>query len=186
MSSPIHLQMMPEVTHLLQTLADIATESDLPVLLIGGHAVTALGCPRSTFDIDLLIPRQSAPDWEAVLAKLQYRTFHRSEQFLQMEGTDELPLPPIDFMLVDEEVFEQLHESRFSAQPLATPGVLPLIALKLHAIRQPTRDNIEKDWQDIFSLIRAHGLTLDNSDLRAIVLRHGGERAIERIQTELG
>ena len=47
------------MNHLLDRIAELSHREDLPVLLIGGHAVTSLGCPRSTFDIDLLIPHQA-------------------------------------------------------------------------------------------------------------------------------
>ena len=69
--------------------------------------------------------------------------------------------------------------------PIATPGVVTMIALKLYAINQPTRDDIEKDWSDVLALIKGHKLSLDDSDFSAIVLKHGGETAIQRIQASL-
>lgn len=60
-----------------------------------------------------------------------------------------------------------------------------MIALKPHAIQQPAHDEIERDWSDVLALVKAHQLSLDDSDFPAIVLKYGGENAIRRIQAEL-
>ena len=174
------------MNHLLERISKIAKEAELPALLIGGHAVTALGCPRSTFDIDLLIPRAHSKQWADELSKLHYHSFHETANFLQLESAPDLPLPPIDLMLVSDEIFEHLSQSQVNSVPLPTPSVIQLIALKLHALNQPSRREAHKDWGDIFSLIEAHSLSLDNSDFNGIVLKYGGERAVERIKRHLG
>lgn len=171
--------------HLIDTLATRAKKKDLPVLLIGGHAVTALGSPRSTFDIDLLISRSTAKQWQEELAALHYQVFHENENFLQFESSKDLSLPPIDCMLVSDDVFGQLYKTRVASEPLPTPGVIQIIALKLHALKQPSREG-NQDWTDILALIDAHSLSLDNSELNAILLRHGGESAIDKVRDHLG
>lgn len=171
--------------HLLETIADISEKESLPVLLIGGHAVTALGFVRATYDVDLIVPRSAARDWQNAFEKLGYRLFHETAQFLQLESSPNLPLPPIDLMLVDGTIFAALSESRTSLTPLPTPSVSSLVALKLHAIKQPFRAESEKDWSDILGLLRANSLNLDNPELRAIVEKHGGREAIQRIETSL-
>lgn len=60
-----------------------------------------------------------------------------------------------------------------------------MIALKLHAINQPAREDVEKDWSDVLALVKAHKLSLDDPEFFATVLRHGGESAIRRIQASL-
>ncbi|MEO7100894.1 MAG: hypothetical protein ABI162_16160 [Luteolibacter sp.] len=169
----------------LTTISKLIEEKDLPALMIGGHAVTALGHPRATFDLDLLIPRSSAGKWRTELAQLRYRLFAESANFHQFEAHPELPLPPLDLMLVDDEVFQALEQTKINSNPIATPGVVAMIALKLHAIKQPARDDVEKDWSDVLALIKAHKLSLDDPDFSAIVLKHGGETAIQRIETSL-
>lgn len=169
----------------LTTVAELMTEKDLPALMIGGHAVTALGHPRATFDLDLLIPRSSAPAWKSELAKLRYRLFAESANFHQYEASLELPLPPLDLMLVDDEVFQTLELTKFGSSPIATPGAIAMIALKLHAIRQPARDDVEKDWSDVLALVKAHQLSLDDPGFSATVLKHGGQTAIQRIRASL-
>jgi len=169
----------------LTTLARLMAAKRLPALMIGGHAVTALGHPRATYDLDLLVPRSSVQRWRDELAKLHYRLFAESNNFHQFEPSPDLPLPPIDLMLVDDEVFDVLEKSKVNSIPLATPGVTAMIALKLHAIRQASRQDPAQDWSDVCALIKLHQLTLDDPEFCAIVLKHGGETAIQRIQQAL-
>jgi hypothetical protein len=165
----------------LTTISRIMREKDLLALMIGGHAVTALGHPRATYDLDLLIPRSAAESWGVELAALSYRTYSESPNFLQFEAHPEFPLPPVDLMLVDDEVFQTLYATRTSSEPIATPDALSMIALKLHAIGQPSRENKEQDWGDVIALAKANKLTLDVPGFSATVLKHGGQNAIERI-----
>ena len=60
-----------------------------------------------------------------------------------------------------------------------------MVALKLHAINQPGREDIEKDWSDILAIIDTQSLTLDDPEFSATVLKHGGENAIARIADHL-
>jgi hypothetical protein len=166
----------------LTTISELIEEKKLPALMIGGHAVTALGHPRATFDLDLLIPRSAAERWKAELANLRYRVFAESLNFHQFEAPRVFPLPPLDLMLVDDDVFRTLELTKTDSKPIATPGVVAMIALKLHAIKQPARDDVEKDWSDVLALVKAHKLSLDDPDFSATVLKHGGETAITRIQ----
>ena len=170
---------------LLTTISKLIDEKNLPALMIGGHAVTALGHPRATYDLDLLIPRSAAGRWAAELSALHYRLFAESANFQQFEAPPGFPLPPLDLMLVDDEVFQTLELTKSDLKPIATPGVVSMIALKLHAIRQPSRDHVEKDWSDVLALVKAHQLSLDDPDFFATVLKHGGETAIKRIQASI-
>lgn len=169
----------------LTTISRLIEEKNLPALMIGGHAVTALGHPRATFDLDLLIPRSAAAKWKAELSNLRYRIFAESANFHQFEAPPEFPLPPVDLMLVDDGVFQTLELTKTNSKPIATPGAVAMIALKLHAIKQPARDHVEKDWSDVLALVKAHQLSLDDPDFSATVLKHGGETAIKRIQASI-
>jgi len=167
----------------LTTVSNLIREKELPALKIGGHAVTALGHPRATYDLDLLIPRSSAGAWRSELTELRYRTFSESPNFLQFEAHSSLPLPPVDLMLVDDAVYEKLLATKIDSVPIATPSVNSMIALKLHAIGQPSRENTSQDWADVLALARHHKLSLDDPDFSATVRKHGGEEAIERIKS---
>ncbi len=169
----------------LTTVSRLIREKELPALMIGGHAVTALGHPRATFDLDLLIPRSAVGAWRIELESLRYQTYAETSNFLQFESHTDFPLPPVDLMIVANEVFETLFASKSDSAPIATPDVTSMIALKLHAISQPSRENTEQDWADVLSLIRANKLSLDDQEFSGIVLKHGGQEAIERIQAAI-
>jgi len=173
------------VKSLLNTVADLMREKNLRGLMIGGHAVTALGHARATFDLDLIIPRSSAQDWCAALAGLRYGKFSESANFHQYEAPSDFPLPPIDLMLVDEDVFDALELTKTPTEPIAVPSVEAMIALKLHAAKQQHRTEAEKDWSDIIVLFKAHRLSLDAPHIHAMIMRHGGQHAIERIQAAI-
>ncbi|MBG7607228.1 MAG: hypothetical protein IZT59_04260 [Verrucomicrobia bacterium] len=166
----------------LTTVSNLIREKQLPALMIGGHAVTALGHPRATYDLDLLIPKSSTEAWKIELTSLRYQLFSESSNFLQFECHPTLPLPPVDLMIVDDSVFANLFATKTDTTPIATPSVISLIALKLHAINQPSRDDKEKDWSDIIALIRSNKLSLDDPDFSATILKHGGQKAIDRIK----
>jgi len=170
---------------LITTVANLIREKNLPALMIGGHAVTALGHPRATYDLDLLIPRSAADKWEAELSRLSYRPYAGTSNFLQFEASPDFQLPPVDLMLVDDAVYEILSSTKNDSPPIATPGVLSMVALKLHAIKQPSRENTAQDWADVLALVKAHKLTLDDPEFSAIVSKHGGEAATERIRSEI-
>lgn len=169
----------------LTTVSRLIREKELPALMIGGHAVTALGHPRATFDLDLLIPRSSAGVWKSELSQLGFIPYAETANFIQLEAQPGLPLPPIDLMLVDGEVFETLFSTKTDSEPIATPSAQSMVALKLHAINQPARENTAQDWADVLALIKAHKLSLDDPGFSAMVSKHGGEAATERIRAEV-
>ncbi|MEP2775891.1 MAG: hypothetical protein ABJQ29_07040 [Luteolibacter sp.] len=142
---------------------------------------SALGHPRATYDLDLLIPRSATEDWKRELSQLRYSPYAETGNFLQFEAHPTFPLPPIDLMIVDDEVFRNLESHKIDSNPIATPDALSMIALKLHAINQPSRQNSAQDWSDVFALVKHHKLSLDDPDFSAIVMKHGGENAAERI-----
>ena len=93
-------------------------------------------------------------------------------------------------MLVDADTFSKL--STGAVQVLAggvelpAPKVEHIVALKLHATKTRPRDKVEKDWLDVFQLIKQNGPALDAPEFRAIVENYGGQAAIERIRETLG
>jgi hypothetical protein len=170
------------VQGLLSRVAQLMAKKNLPGLMISGHAVTALGHPRATFDLDLIIPRAAAVAWREALMGLSYRIFAESENFHQYEAGQEFPLAPVDLMLVDDDVYEVLAMAKRQVVPIATPSVEAMIALKLHAAKHRNAAEAERDWSDLIALMRIHQLSLDDASFAAMVERHGGTAAIERIQ----
>jgi hypothetical protein len=171
------------VKSFLHTLADLADERGLHALLIGGHAVTALGFPRATYDVDLLIRDSEIGSWKTALASLRLRLTHDRPPFLQFDPPADWPLPPVDLLAVDEATWQQLAtESQPGVGSLRTPSTLGIVALKLHAAAQPDRaEEAARDWRDIFGLISAQGIPLSDPKLRETFLAYGGAQAIERL-----
>jgi hypothetical protein len=58
-----------------------------------------------------------------------------------------------------------------------------LVALKLHAARSPGRSKPESDWEDIRQIVRACRLDVSEPVFRQIVIRYGGDEAVDRIMS---
>jgi hypothetical protein len=94
-------------------------------------------------------------------------------------------VPPVDLMLVDSETFTSLcKDARPGIGALRIPDVRGFLALKLHSARQRKGEDSERDWSDIRALMRANSLSLQDPDLREIILRHGGPKAIDRLERQ--
>jgi hypothetical protein len=161
-----------------------ADQKGLPCLLIGGNAVILLGYPRLTIDVDLLVPAEKRSQWLDLMRDLGFRLLYGTEAFAQfdsgVQGT-----APVDLMFVDSPTWENLDaEARqevVGEYPVRTPRVEHLIALKLHAAASPTRGDRERDWEDIRQMVRAWHLDPTDPYFRKIILRYGGEEALNRI-----
>jgi hypothetical protein len=66
-----------------------------------------------------------------VLCALDYRIFAESANFHQFEAAIALPLPPVDLMLVDDEVFVLLERTKIASESLVTTTVVAMISLNL-------------------------------------------------------
>ena len=93
---------------LFEFLRRISDERRLQLVVIGGHAVNALGYSRTTFDLDLLIRKEDRAPWQAAFHELGYSVFRETESFVQLAP----PLKgmwPIDLMLVNEATFSGIR-----------------------------------------------------------------------------
>jgi hypothetical protein len=148
----------------------------LPSLLIGGHAVTAHGHPRNTFDLDLLIPRSSLKNWRDFVLAEGYSIYQEGSAFLQFNPPDEETLP-LDLMIVSDESYHQFEieaEPNSTVEPTVKMVALKhLLALKSHAIRHGHAGRVEKDMDDVIGLVRANGIDVANAEWRDIFLKYG-------------
>lgn len=169
------------------TVFDALQESDIPFLVIGGHAVILQGHQRNTFDLDLLISELSLPAIKSVLESLGYTPYFESGAFLQL--TPGTGLPPLDLMIVDETTFTRLRhftEARvFDGRTIRIPDPKRLVAMKLHALKAASRLNREKDWNDIVGVIRASNLSIEDREFQEIVQQYGAPGAIDEIKRRL-
>lgn len=178
---------LSEPFDILEQLADAAEERSLPYILIGGHAVSAWGYLRTTLDVDLLIPAGALPDWRELLEGLDYRLFHETRAFVQFEPVGGTGFP-VDLMLVDQTTYRKLEAASellpYASRSVRVAGVLHLIALKLHALQQPTRMENTKDFQDILALIQANRLDPASEEFRSILKRYASESTRRRLEDE--
>jgi hypothetical protein len=170
----------------VKTILSEAAKRNLPFLLIGGNAVIVYGHPRTTIDLDLLIPEIMRSAWLDTLRELGFRFHHGTDAFVQLEpGSAEFS--PVDLMFVDARTWELLARAPQHHEILGQKAALPrpehLVALKLHAARSLARSKPETDWEDIRQLVRLQRLDWRDPEFQALILRFGGEAALDRIKS---
>jgi hypothetical protein len=169
----------------LRTISQRAGEAGLPLLLIGGYAVMAHGFVRATDDLDLLVQGSRRDQWRRLLEGLGMSVFRETPAFMQFNPPPEARLP-VDLMFVADEVFERMQADAEQASvedvSLGIVSLLHLIALKCHAIQHGKPLRRVKDTEDLIQLITLNGLNLNESELRAIVLKHGNQELYEKLQ----
>ena len=163
-----------------------AAERGLPSMVIGANAVILLGYIRNTADLDLLVPEEKRSEWLDLLRELDFRFFHGTDAFVQLEAAHRGG-PPVDLMFVDPPTWEKLREGAQFAELAGEPVLLPrpehLVALKLHSATSPSRSKPEVDWEDIRQLVRICRLDPEEETFRSMILRYGGEDALKRIRS---
>jgi hypothetical protein len=167
-----------------------SVEGSLRVVVIGGHAVNAYGYTRTTFDADFMICVDDLPAWRAEFEKIGYTWCGRTEAFAKMAAPEgALGLLPVDILLVEASTLAKiLAESRllnFGENALAVPQPLHLIALKLHAMKNPARLETGKDLPDILHLVRICGLDPKSPQFEEILQRYGNEQTRALLQRHL-
>jgi len=174
------------------SLAAGARAEGLDSLLVGGNAINLLAYSRTTFDVDLLVRESDAERWLSFFARRGYAVFHRSTNFIRLRfAADPAAALPVDLMLADKETFEkilaasQLHDLGQNVK-LAIPSPLHLIAMKLHALRNPARLESGIDLQDVKHLIRTASIDTSSKEFIEITLRYATPALRDRLLRELG
>lgn len=171
-------------------LARDAGQEGLPFLIVGGHAVNAYGYLRTTLDADLLVPEGRADEWRAFWERRGYRCFHASDAFLQFRAAVPSVQFPVDIMIVSEATFSSMSESRHCLEiggaRMDVPDPLHLIALKLHALKSPSRASRDRDVSDIAGLVRSCGIDTRGVEFRQVMERYGDESTRIEIERRLG
>lgn len=168
----------------LAVLAERARETGLAFLLIGGHAVIAHGHPRTTFDLDLLVPRPAVERWRAWVLALGYTLHGEGPTFIQLNPPDAATLP-LDLMIVSEDTYRQLEaaavDTPISAACVRTVCLRHLLALKAHAILHGHPGRVEKDVDDVIGLARANHLDVAETQWRELFLKYGPPELHEKL-----
>lgn len=73
----------------------------------------------------------------------------------------------------------------YKKRTIRIPDPKRLVAMKLHALKAPSRLNREKDWNDIVGVIRASNLSIEDREFQEIVQQYGAPGAIDEIKRRL-
>lgn len=153
----------------------LAEEQRLSLILIGGHAVNALGYERTTLDLDFLVLVEDLPRWKATLQGAGFLPMSEMPNFAQFTPPESDGFR-LDLMLVDKQTFSKIESAsqpvQYGDREIRVPCVLHLIAMKLHALKNPAREETGKDYGDILALIRRHGIDTLSPDFQAILERY--------------
>ena len=159
-------------------IAEAARKADVRLILIGGFAVNAYNYARNTKDIDFLTTDEDYRKLSEVLSLSGYEESLRTEVFAKRtrKGTKDLP---VDFLFVDPSTFEIIwrggQEAIFFGHKFRLPSLLHLMALKLHAVKQGTKNRSWKDIPDILNLIEANGIDVHAPAFIEICHKYGPE-----------
>ena len=173
-------------------LAARAEAEGLEAVLVGGNAVNLYAYFRSTFDVDLLVREIDAERWLTYFQSHGYGLFHRTANFIRLRlSADPAAALPVDLMLADTGTFGKiLAASRRcdigNGQSLSIPSPLHLIAMKLHALRNPKRVEDGTDLQDVKYLIKKTEIDTSSKEFANIVERYATDAIRTRIIRELG
>jgi hypothetical protein len=176
---------------IFQICVDAAAAANLDFLLIGGHAVNAHGFIRTTTDFDFLLASRDLRAWSEVLDRSGYHLVapERPIQAFAQFQPGEADGFRVDLMLVGDETFAKLvagsEYREIGHRRVRVIGVLHLIALKLHALREPHRVEAGVDYLDIVQLVRMKRIDIAGTEFQEIVNRYASPIIRERLSHDL-
>jgi hypothetical protein len=177
----ISIEMEQSIVRILRGSA----ERGLPCLLIGENAVILLGYIRTTIDLDFMVPQSMRSRWLDLMRELGRRFYNGTTAFAQFEAPEKGGTP-VDLMFVEHATWEKLLseslEMNLAGESVRLPKPEFLVALKLHSSSSPTRSKPESDWEDIRQIVQICHLNHKEPAIRKIILRYGGENALDQIQ----
>lgn len=160
---------------LLDQLNTRALQHDIRYLIIGGHAINAYGFSRNTGDLDLLVRKADRDYWVQTILAYGYQANQQHEVFCRFSSVVQINWP-VDLMLVEDAVFEQLwaesREEQFDQVKVRIPHIKHMIALKLHALKQRQEHREDKDLMDIKSLLKYNKNIVSAAELRELCAKY--------------
>lgn len=142
----------------LDEALEVARRSGVPHLLIGGVAVGAIGRPRWTRDIDLMVAPRSARQLLETFEEAGYTTDEREPMWLfKASRPDEITVDIIfrsqGGVYLDDEMLRRSIETSFHGIPVRTAGPEDLAVMKLGAHFEETAHQ----WFDALDLLSHPG-----------------------------
>lgn len=172
-------------------LAARAASEGLEAVLVGGNAINLYSYFRTTFDVDLLVRETDSERWLVYFQRHGYASFHRTANFIRLRFVaDPAGALPVDLMLADPRTFTTIQGASRGCDignglSLAIPSPLHLIAMKLHALRSPTRFANGIDLQDVKYLIKTAKIDTSSKEFIDIAERYATDAIRTRILSEL-
>lgn len=158
----------------IRLVGDFLDERNAPWALVGGLGLAALGFPRTTMDLDVVVTAASQDELISFLEAEGYVTLHRSPGYSNHEHPDPAR-GRIDCVYVRGETAEKLFASARqvpgpAGREILVPKPEHLIAMKVLAMRNDP-DRTLQDMADIRLLTSMPGV--DRDEVRAAFARHG-------------
>lgn len=155
-----------------------------PWAVVGGLGLAALGFPRSTLDLDLVVTAAVQDDLVAHLETEGFRTLHRSAGYSNHQHPDPAR-GRIDFVYVRGDTAEKLFSSTLTVsgpegRDVRVPKPEHLIAMKVVAMKNDPERALQ-DLADIRLLLGLPGVDLE--EVRASFARHGMERRFDDLRS---
>ncbi|RMG42638.1 MAG: hypothetical protein D6719_05990 [Candidatus Dadabacteria bacterium] len=142
---------------ILEQINSHAHTAGVDFLVIGGHALNALGFSRQTGDLDLIVSKSDKEFWIKLVSDLGYKQVQTHEVFARFKPAA-LVAWPVDLMFVEPNVFAQLLSeagiSDFGCCKVKIPSIRHMLALKLHALKQRQKHREGKDVVDVIELLK--------------------------------
>ncbi len=169
----------------LKFLDRVSRENDLPFLLVGGNAVNAHYYLRTTYDVDIAIREEDHSRWEMRMREQGYELFFGTTAFSRYRLKAQREHIPVDLMILTSETFLKLNAAAVT-RPMGTisvhvPSAIHLIAMKLHALKQPHRMDNSNDLNDVISLIDKLELDVHSPEFSAIFEKYAEPELREQI-----
>ncbi len=153
-------------------------------MMIGGHAIIARGYPRTTRDLDLLVPADQRAGWKEVFSLLGYTVYHEQPGFVQLAAPDPSGWP-VDVMVVDPVTFSKVAAEadtiRLGVDSAPVASVTHLVLMKLHSMKTGPRERMAKDLTDVLELLRLRGLDPRSPEFRGMCEKYADGEIHERI-----
>ena len=170
---------------ILDLIHQLADENNLEFVLIGGHAINAIGDRRQTRDVDLLVCEKDKSSWKKVLLGLGYELFNDSAAFMQF-NPGKLEEWPLNILLVNENTFKKLKDSTSSInvggkEDALIPSNKHPIAMKLHTLKQGDEIRRLKDLLDIITLLRYGDIDISDDSFKNMCQDFADEAVYEEI-----
>ena len=143
----------------LDAVAQAMRNEGIDFALIGGFALAALGVPRATADLDLLVPGERADDVDRLMHQLGYAALHRSADVANYAAAD-TQLGHVDFLYARRPYSRGMLERAPRFQMLGREDVKVLQAEDIIGLKVQSSTNNPKrlrlDLDDIERLLAAH------------------------------